>query len=972
MDLWRTLEREHITGPQSQTALRWLAEQAAERGKPIAGLIRTAASPAATARLDPVRRAGVVYRLMEEVQNAQRGVRMAGFRGRNPFKEVGKAGQVEIGGKPVAFADVAENPGRYPLTAEQRGWIEEGWRWIDEWTDNYERIVGKPIRAKAVEREHYWPRFATDDKGKVYIRARIGAKESPTKHRHFETMEEGITEGVPYASATDSLDLFIHSMQKMTRDELLKNVVRVDKIGRAVTPGLRRAIEDARAAVKRAKTPEAKVAATEKLDKLRTAREAITTPRRGEVVGLQIGPGMAGTVFEREAAAALKSVIGPGQRWIHPLEQISAVPRMLITGIMDVGHFFIQGLGLLAYSPPRWAKAIGRSIQNMCAPKSWLRSVAKRPAAQRAANYGVDVGGTEFTEAARPGGLLGWFPPARVVGRSFDTFLAEGRIQMFDGMAEAVIREEGAGGLYRLGRFVNTMLGTPSLRGVGVSTTQNQIERAIVFFSPRYTRSVFGTAAYLFGKGYTANQARLILGKMLVGGLTTFYGLARASGLSHDEAVERINPQSRGKFLSIPVGGEEVGMGSAFRSTLAFLGSLTVKDNWEFDTWGEAMLQNPLVRYLRSRSAPGTTSTLVDFIAGEDYIGMPVSPDEFISDPRRTLEYASDKFLPLNLEAVLEAEGTREKAIAGVVETFGGRAYPRSPYARLEELWKQKRQEMPREYGAAPAKLEDADDVQRRWFYGLPEVAGTRAEQIGRAVERREPWGEFAQQRQTAEAEFQTRMAAFSGTGQEFRDQYRDFRREWGIRANQQYGEDFERDPRSDMERAADEWWGVELTYKADGSRDWDAFFEQRKAIEEANPGLSEWLKNRDILRWSDSRMKDLVRQLLEADAVADEYYSIPYKEWMPAEFQDAVRDYVDQAQSIASLQGIPFEEALMQTGINPGLIDLALEYKKLPTNPFRAMYWEQYPERKALFFRFYRDVPLGIEQPEMAMAGVR
>ncbi|KPJ51416.1 MAG: hypothetical protein AMJ38_00505 [Dehalococcoidia bacterium DG_22] len=197
--------------------------------------------------------------------------------------------------------------------------------------------------------------------------------------------------------------------------------------------------------------------------------------------------------------------------------------------------------------------------------------------------------------------------------------------------------------------------------------------------------------------------------------MATFYGIGRALGFSHDELVDRLNPQSRGKFMC----GEEVGLGSAFRATIAFLGSLTVKDNWEFDTWGEAMQNNPLVRYLRSRAAPGPTSTLIDFITGEDFIGMPVGINEFVSDPRRSLEYSSDKFLPLNIEAILEAEGTKEKAIAGVVETFGGRAYPRSPYARLEELWAQKRAEMPPEYGVAPANLQDADDVQRRWFYGL-------------------------------------------------------------------------------------------------------------------------------------------------------------------------------------------------------------------------------------------------------------
>jgi len=979
MDLWRILEREHITGPQANNALRWLAESASESGRRIPGLtrlIRTGAGPASLARLDPARRAGVVYRLMEEVQNSQRTWRLGRFRSELPFVEAGKEGQVKIGDRVVAFADVAENPSRYPLTAAQRQWIEDGWRWIDEWTNHYERIVGKPIRAKGVEREHYWPRFAKDKEGKVYIRSRIGLKESPIKHRHFETMEEGIAEGVPYASPLDDLDLFVRSMQKMTRDELLKNVVRVDKIGRAVTPGLRQRIEEARKAVKRAKTPEQKAAATGRLNSLREARERIATPRRGEAIGLQVGPGMAGTVFERETATALKSVVGPGQRWLHPFEQVAAVPRMLVTGLLDVGHFMIQGATLLAHSSSRWAKAVGRSLQAMCSPEAYLRSLS-RPAAQRAAKYAVDMAGSEFTEAARTGGLLARIPVvgpvARTVSRGFDTFLSEGRIQMFDGMAEIMAAEEGVNSLYRLGRFVNTMLGATSTRGMGISITQQQVERAFIFFSPRYTRSIFGATAYMFGKGYTAGQARLILAKMVFGGLATFYGLARLSGMSHDEAVERINPQSGGKFMSIEIGNQRVGFGTAFRSTLAFLGSLTVKDNWDFDSWGEAMLQNPFVRYLRTRAAPGTTSTLLDFIYGEDFIGYPVSLDEFSTNPRRTLEYASDKFLPLNIEAVLEAEGTQEKVIAGLAETFGGRSYPLWPYARLENKWKEKRSELPPELGEAPTSLKDADTAQRTWFYSLPDVQATRVAQIEEAAERGESWGVFGKQRLEAEEEFQQRMTKFTGTGQEFREQYEDFRREWGIRANQQYGEDFERDPRNDMEKAADDWWGVELTYKPDGSRDWDAFFEKRDAIEEANPGLKEWLRSRDVTRWSDTAMQGRVRELLDYYDIREEYYAIPYKARMPAEQQEQVREYVEVAESIASMRRLPFRRALMQTDIPDELIGLAMRYKRLPTNPARERYWRQHREEEAIFKTYspYYEIPLGIE-PEMAAAGVR
>jgi len=64
--------------------------------------------------------------------------------------------------------------------------------------------------------------------------------------------------------------------------------------------------------------------------------------------------------------------------------------------------------------------------------------------------------------------------------------------------------------------------------------------------------------------------------------------------------------------------------------------------------------------------------------------------DELITNPRRTLDYSGDRFLPLNVQALLEAEGgVKEKGTAFGIETFGGRAYPQSPYTRLNELAKQ-------------------------------------------------------------------------------------------------------------------------------------------------------------------------------------------------------------------------------------------------------------------------------------------
>ena len=163
--------------------------------------------------------------------------------------------------------------------------------------------------------------------------------------------------------------------------------------------------------------------------------------------------------------------------------------------------------------------------------------------------------------------------------------------------------------------------------------------------------------------------------------------------MSHEEALERINPTSGGKFLSLPMGGNEYGFGSSYRATLGFLGQLIREDNLELSTWTST--DNPIFKYLRSRTAP-TTGTLIDFIEGEDFLGKEVDLNAFIEDPGRMLDYATGKFLPLNLEAVFEARGPLEqRRLAALTETVGGRSFPRSSFSIFleaqEEVFQEKR-----------------------------------------------------------------------------------------------------------------------------------------------------------------------------------------------------------------------------------------------------------------------------------------
>ena len=838
IEKWRLIEQAHITGPGAQNSLRWLAERAAETGKPLAGITRTTAGPAAVARLDPARRHAVVWRLVEEIDDSVRGVRMRGMEADYPFVAGRKPGTVQLAGRDAAFSDLAQKPGQFPLSPQQRAWIERGKRIIDEQASAYEVATGKSLRGAI---EDYWPRFVTDEKGRTWIRSRLGARQSPARERIYETMQEGINEGVPYATPLESLDLYQRALNKMTRDTLLKQALVEDGVIRPLGAG---------------------------------------GVRRGEVQGIAFGPGFTQTAMDYPTLKALQSVLGPGSTVWRQLEMINSVPRLLITGSLDAGQLTIQGAPYFFAHPARWATTVARMLQAMTRSRDFGRFLSKWPAAKKAAQSGVDVGGTEFTEALRitP---IGRLPVAgqilRTVGRGFDGFITVGRINIHDALASATAGKEGAEGLLRLGRYANTFLGTPSLKGLGISTTQRQIEGAVVFFAARYTRSGLALPAYMLGKGVPAAHARVAIGKFLLGGLATFYGLGKALGLSDKEVLERMNPQSRGRFLSLPVGKNEVGFGGKFRALFGLMGALTVHDNWKFDTWNEAFLQNPAMRYWRSMSAP-ITGTFLDFATGEDFLGFPVDLDELMTNPRRLLRYMGDRLLPLNLEALLEAEGgVKEKGIAFGVETFGGRAYPKSPYTNLNELT----QELTTGWKGGPYEWGDLTGGQRKRLRDEnPQVEEAWQRMKERGLEKEREWAEVTnvleQMDRDFEVEFAEKLAAPEGlTLREMSDYLENYLHERAVASDARYGETEEPDPRTERQKVVDEYYDLTLPAVAT-PEEREVYFNRQDEMVEKHAWLLGELHDVQVLKFKEPAVREFAERRWQARQKLKEFYEIP------------------------------------------------------------------------------------------------
>lgn len=373
-----------------------------------------------------------------------------------------------------------------------------------------------------------------------------------------------------------------------------------------------------------------------------------------------------------------------------------------------------------------------------------------------------------------------------------------------------------------------------------------------------------------------------------------------------------------------------------------------------------------------------------------DLLGQADTPFRFLGDPKFAIETRLGQFPAWGLQAYTGRTWFGEKEITGPKELALFTAEQAAPIPAAPHWEERKR------IGTVGAIIqsiglnvsaERLGDLFRRRFKELtgedwdkldpparkthinehPELLKLQAKRVEAGERYGGGWVQIDALDRDVEARLGEAIASGQVTGEQVRDEFKDYQAQRSWLSQQTAAEWGEPEAKTPAHAAALEYWAIEVPVR-NGVKDWESFFAERGAIKEAHPELTdEWLRTNLAERFHEPQVRDLIYQILEADAVADEYFSIPYKSRMPAEQQEKVRDYVRQAESIASMQGISFRRALMQLGIPGEDAGLALRYKNLPTNPARAAYWRKNPEKKELYYKFYRDIPLGIE--EMAMA---
>ena len=382
-----------------------------------------------------------------------------------------------------------------------------------------------------------------------------------------------------------------------------------------------------------------------------------------------------------------------GSSELNPVRAVGQFSDLLRTlrASFDMGAPLIQGLPLLFRNPVIWGKAALAHVNAFVGPGSATKRARYiKDNADIITEYiqnGGIIGSTEFFEGLNNGGWLAKLPSSlrrqtfERANRSFDTFLDMGKVEMYKALrATAGTSDQ----LADLANHTNKLLGTISTAALGVGRTQRELERAIIMFSPRYTRASAALLLDAFKGGMRGQQARIAMGNLLIGGMITYRAFAEVLGQEPN-----FDPTSGG-FLKVNIHGVDVGIGGKFRSMARLYGKVfseeQINSPQDFLKWNlfnkEDFNANPLAQWARSNGAPGAQFAM-NLVIGENVLGKQI-PDE---DPSDWLEFAGEEApVPFFVQAGIESGSIGQRALAAGVEFVGGTAFTPNETDILREI----------------------------------------------------------------------------------------------------------------------------------------------------------------------------------------------------------------------------------------------------------------------------------------------
>jgi len=390
-------------------------------------------------------------------------------------------------------------------------------------------------------------------------------------------------------------------------------------------------------------------------------------------------PAFAGKVFTspeaKEYINIIRRELNPGfNSALGALNQVNAVGRFFaLAG--DMSPFGIQLIFLAGANPAIYGKTIYGFVRAMFDPQYSANFIAKHiETIQRNPGLIVSRGGvTEATEAfAKSGWMRG---PLRLMGKPLTPFMRgyEAALdtagiylaESFEYLATTAARRAD------MNAFVNEFRGLASYQRLALSSTQSQIERALILAN-QYNRAIGALMTDIARGGLRGQLARESLTKSVAAIMAMAVAVSYALGETEDEMKDHLNPLSY-NFMTWDIMGQRIGPGSKVRSVMATLGKIIKKPEDAAYFAGQ---------FLRGNFSPGVR-TGYDLITGKDYIGDPTREGL----PSLTKTIIGENMVPIWVQAVAYEGGTiRQRIDRGLVEFLGGRAYPMGAYGEVQAL----------------------------------------------------------------------------------------------------------------------------------------------------------------------------------------------------------------------------------------------------------------------------------------------
>ena len=489
---------------------------------------------------------------------------------------------------------------------------------------------------------YYWPRVIqnTDDAEKGLVQGiPVGSEKSREKMREYLLARDANIAGIKYALTPDiTLEKTLTAGAQSRRD---MNFIKF--------------MSDTNNPYFRKMVPDGPTFAQMKVGEF-LKPEAVSNVY-GDPSGAWAGKRFRGVLVTPEMDKALKKIsrdlkVHDGA-WIKNLQTINGAIRFLQTGY-DVGHMFIQGQVALGGRREQWARASMAMFRAFLDPKLAQKKLGQDSAiiAEMAQRDAAPFLASEFVEAS-VSGLMSKLPFAQRFAAMFNMFMDQARIELYRSYRHRVLHKYGleapnarsaidrsvidatpglARDLHEMVKAVDNMVGVSSARQLGVTETRQSIERAYLFYASNYRRGVGGAMVDFFQGGMRGEVARDAQGRAMMATMLFFGGAAIGLGQFDNSNRDRapiigsgaiFKPWDR-RFMTLRIGGMELGLGGAYVSTYRFLGSLygalTDSDGYQGKTDG---IRDKVQRFMRSNTAP-TTGAIADVFMDSDWKGDPV------------------------------------------------------------------------------------------------------------------------------------------------------------------------------------------------------------------------------------------------------------------------------------------------------------------------------------------------------------